>query len=70
MKCQALAANTPPDLAAIKGIAADAGNAKVEAILVSSPSTRTQFAALGVPAFADLHSLDPVCRAIPRAGST
>ncbi|MDE0320198.1 MAG: hypothetical protein OXI97_09975 [Acidimicrobiaceae bacterium] len=38
----------------------------MEAILLSTPSTRTTFAALATRVLPDLHALDPAGRAIPR----
>ncbi|MCY4422571.1 MAG: DEAD/DEAH box helicase family protein [Acidimicrobiaceae bacterium] len=42
------------------------GHASPEAILVSTPSTRTNFAVLATDTLPDLHALDPAGRAIPR----
>ena len=49
-----------------QGIPTDQSPTTLEAILLSSPSTRTTFAVLAVSALPDLHALDPACRAIPR----
>lgn len=38
----------------------------METILLSTPSTRTAFAALAVSILPDLHALDPAGRALPR----
>ncbi len=39
----------------------------MEAVLLSSPSTRTTFAALATNVLPDLHALDPAGRAVPRS---
>ena len=49
-----------------QGFPTDPDNAALEAILVSSPSTRTTFAVLAVSALPDVHALDPAGRAVPR----
>lgn len=38
----------------------------MEAILLSTPSTRTTFAALATKVLPDLHALDPAGRTFPR----
>ena len=49
-----------------QGISADPSDSAAEAILLSSPSTRTTFGTLAIRLLPDLHALDPACRAIPR----
>ena len=44
----------------------DESDPAAEAILLSTPSTRTTFAVLAVSDLPDLHALDPACRATPR----
>lgn len=45
---------------------ANPGYAQTEAVLLSSPSNRTRFAALAVGFLPDLHAVDPANRVIPR----
>ena len=49
-----------------QGLTADADTASREAILLTTPSNRTTFAALATRVLPDLHALDPAGRAIPR----
>ena len=45
---------------------ANPGYAYTEAVLLSSPSNRTRFAALATGLLPDLHAVDPANRVIPR----